>query len=84
MRSDSLLTELICYLVVASSSYRLIRSPRAFSIVCTMRCETSYQTMIELLQGQAADQADRTAYAFLDDRDGMTEITFGELDRRAA
>ena len=31
--------------------------------------------MIELLQGQAADQADRTAYAFLDDRDGVTEIS---------
>ena len=48
-----------------------------------MRCDTSYQTMIELLEGQAADRADRTAYAFLDDRDGITEITFGELDRRA-
>lgn len=39
--------------------------------------------MIDLLAGQAADQADRTAYAYLDDRDGITEITFGELDRRA-
>jgi acyl-CoA synthetase (AMP-forming)/AMP-acid ligase II/acyl carrier protein len=39
--------------------------------------------MIELLEGQAADQANLTAYAFLDDRDGMTEITFGELDRQA-
>jgi acyl-CoA synthetase (AMP-forming)/AMP-acid ligase II/acyl carrier protein len=48
-----------------------------------MRCDTSFQTMIELLAGQAADQADFTAYAFLDDRDVMTEITFGELDRRA-
>ena len=39
--------------------------------------------MIELLAGQAADQPDKTAYAFLDDRDGVTEITFAELDRRA-
>lgn len=39
--------------------------------------------MIELLEGQAAEQADATAYAFLDDRDGLTEITFKELDRRA-
>lgn len=39
--------------------------------------------MIELLEGQAAEHADFTAYAFLDDRDGMTEITFRELDRRA-
>ncbi len=48
-----------------------------------MRCDTSYRTMIDLLAGQAAEQPDRTAYAFLDDRDGITEITFGELDRRA-
>ena len=39
--------------------------------------------MIELLQAQAADQPEGTAYVFLDDRDGETEITFGELDRRA-
>lgn len=39
--------------------------------------------MLELLAGQAADYPDRTAYVFLDDRDGATEITFGELDRRA-
>lgn len=39
--------------------------------------------MIDLLAGQAADQGDRTAYAYLDDRDGITEITFAELDRRA-
>jgi acyl-CoA synthetase (AMP-forming)/AMP-acid ligase II/acyl carrier protein len=39
--------------------------------------------MIELLTGQAADQPDATAYAFLDDRDGITQISFGELDRRA-
>jgi acyl-CoA synthetase (AMP-forming)/AMP-acid ligase II/acyl carrier protein len=39
--------------------------------------------MIELLEGQAAEHADYTAYAFVDDRDGMSEITFRELDRRA-
>ena len=39
--------------------------------------------MIELLQGQAAEQPERTSYAFLDDRDGETEVSFGELDRRA-
>ncbi len=48
-----------------------------------MHFEHSYQTMIDLLAGQAADQSDLTAYAYLDDRDGVTEITFGELDRRA-
>lgn len=39
--------------------------------------------MIDLLAGQAADQGDQTAYAYLDDRDGITEISFAELDRRA-
>jgi acyl-CoA synthetase (AMP-forming)/AMP-acid ligase II/acyl carrier protein len=39
--------------------------------------------MMELLAGQAIDQPDATAYIFLDDRDGETSITFGELDRRA-
>jgi acyl-CoA synthetase (AMP-forming)/AMP-acid ligase II/acyl carrier protein len=39
--------------------------------------------MMELLEGQAADQAELTAYAFLDDRDVVTGITFSELDRRA-
>jgi acyl-CoA synthetase (AMP-forming)/AMP-acid ligase II/acyl carrier protein len=48
-----------------------------------MRCETTYQTLVDLLAGQAAEQRDRVAYAFLDDRDGISEITFGELDRRA-
>jgi acyl-CoA synthetase (AMP-forming)/AMP-acid ligase II/acyl carrier protein len=48
-----------------------------------MRAEPSFQTMIDLLQGQAGELADHTAYAFLDDRDGVTEFTFGELDRRA-
>src|SRR5262245_60434603 len=48
-----------------------------------MRCEPLCQSMMELLAGQAADQPDATAYMFLDDRDGESQITFGELDRRA-
>jgi acyl-CoA synthetase (AMP-forming)/AMP-acid ligase II len=48
-----------------------------------MRSDVSYQTMLELLAHQAAEQPDATAFAFLDDRDGISEITFGELDRRA-
>jgi acyl-CoA synthetase (AMP-forming)/AMP-acid ligase II/acyl carrier protein len=39
--------------------------------------------MVELLASQAAEQPDGVAYMFLDDRDGETQITFGELDRRA-
>lgn len=38
---------------------------------------------MELLVSQAADHADQTAYVFLDDRDGKTEWTFGDLERRA-
>lgn len=38
---------------------------------------------MELLAGQAADQGNETAYLFLDDRDGVGEFTFAELDRRA-
>jgi acyl-CoA synthetase (AMP-forming)/AMP-acid ligase II/acyl carrier protein len=48
-----------------------------------MRSDVSYQTMLELLTGQAADHPDRVAYVFLDDRDGESEITFRELERRA-
>src|SRR5688572_11572701 len=48
-----------------------------------MRSDASYQTMVELLAGQAARQPDATAFAFLDDRDGVTEITFRQLHRRA-
>jgi acyl-CoA synthetase (AMP-forming)/AMP-acid ligase II len=48
-----------------------------------MHSDGSYQTMFELLQQRAAEQANETAFAFLDDRDGVSEITFGELDRRA-
>jgi acyl-CoA synthetase (AMP-forming)/AMP-acid ligase II/acyl carrier protein len=39
--------------------------------------------MMELLAAQAADQPDAVAYMYLDDRDGESQITFGELDRRA-
>ena len=48
-----------------------------------MFCELRAQTMVEMLATRATDHPDRTAYIFLDDRDGVTEITFGELDRRA-
>ncbi len=48
-----------------------------------MQCETSYQSMMDLLVGQAAEQGDKSACVFLDDRDGKTEITYGQLDRRA-
>jgi len=48
-----------------------------------MRCETDASTMVELLARQAADQPAAAAYVFLDDRDGATEITYSELDRRA-
>lgn len=48
-----------------------------------MRRDTPSRTMIDLLADQAAEQPEKTAYVFLDDRDGATEITFGELDRRA-
>ncbi|MEX0641327.1 MAG: AMP-binding protein [Pirellulales bacterium] len=39
--------------------------------------------MDELLAMQAAEQPERVAFAFIDDRDGMVEITYAELDRRA-
>ncbi len=48
-----------------------------------MRCETGVSTMVELLARQAADRPDLAAYVYLDDRDGTTEITYAELDRRA-
>jgi acyl-CoA synthetase (AMP-forming)/AMP-acid ligase II/acyl carrier protein len=48
-----------------------------------MRCETGASTMVEILARQAAEQPDGTAYVFLDDRDGATEITFAGLERKA-
>ncbi len=39
--------------------------------------------MVELLARQAADRPDHTAYVYLDDRDGATEISYAQLDRRA-
>ena len=39
--------------------------------------------MIEVLASQAAEQGDATAYTFLDERDGESQITYAELDRRA-
>jgi acyl-CoA synthetase (AMP-forming)/AMP-acid ligase II/acyl carrier protein len=48
-----------------------------------MDSESVGRTLLDLLANQAANQPDGSAYVFLDDRDGLTEITFGELDRRA-
>src|SRR5690242_15082571 len=48
-----------------------------------MDCDASYQSMIELLQAKAAEKGDDTAYTFLDERDGESQITYAELDRRA-
>jgi acyl-CoA synthetase (AMP-forming)/AMP-acid ligase II/acyl carrier protein len=39
--------------------------------------------MSDVLAQQAADDPTRTAYVYLDDRDGAVEMTYGELDRRA-
>src|SRR5687767_2484521 len=49
----------------------------------TMGTESSGRTLLDLLANQAANQPDGVAYAFLDDREGSSEITFGQLDRRA-
>src|SRR3954465_7255595 len=48
-----------------------------------MECETTDRSMVELLASRAAEQVDDIAYMFLDDRDGESQITDGELDRRA-
>jgi acyl-CoA synthetase (AMP-forming)/AMP-acid ligase II/acyl carrier protein len=40
--------------------------------------------MLELLTSQATENPDGCAYVFLDDRDGMSQISFGQLHRRAA
>ncbi len=48
-----------------------------------MRCQIAASTMSDVLAQQAADDPARTAYVFLDDRDGAVEMTYGELDRRA-
>jgi acyl-CoA synthetase (AMP-forming)/AMP-acid ligase II/acyl carrier protein len=39
--------------------------------------------MVELLAAKAAAHGDRPAFVFLDERDGVAELTFAELDRRA-
>lgn len=49
----------------------------------TMRCQIAASTMSDVLAQQAADDPTRTAYIFLDDRDGAVEMSYGELDRRA-
>jgi acyl-CoA synthetase (AMP-forming)/AMP-acid ligase II/acyl carrier protein len=48
-----------------------------------MRCQFDANTMMDLLVAQAAEHPDQTAYVFLDDRDGKTEWTFADLERRA-
>ena len=39
--------------------------------------------MLELLRNQAANNPDGMAFEFLDDRDGLSQVTFAELDRLA-
>ena len=48
-----------------------------------MRYESPCQTMVDLLRGQAGIDPHGGAYVFDDERDGLVEISFGELDRRA-
>lgn len=48
-----------------------------------MRCQIVASTMSDVLAQQAASDPTRTAYVFLDDRDGAVDMTYGELDRRA-
>ena len=48
-----------------------------------MHCEADHRTMLELLASQAGKNPDGSAYVFLDDRDGLSEISFRQLDRRA-
>src|SRR3954454_21485126 len=48
-----------------------------------MECDTTYESMIEVLAARAAEQGDDVAYMFLDDRDGESQITFAECHRRA-
>jgi len=48
-----------------------------------MQTEPAARTMLDLLARQATDASYRTAYLFIDDRDGVSEITFGQLQRRA-
>src|SRR5690606_24100811 len=49
----------------------------------TMRCQIDANTMSDVLAQKAAEDPARTAYIFLDDRDGAVEMSYGELDRRA-
>jgi acyl-CoA synthetase (AMP-forming)/AMP-acid ligase II/acyl carrier protein len=48
-----------------------------------MHSESPVTTMIDLLSQRVAEHPERTAFAFLDDRDGVSEITYADLDRRA-
>jgi acyl-CoA synthetase (AMP-forming)/AMP-acid ligase II/acyl carrier protein len=49
----------------------------------TMHCDLIASTMFELLERQAADHGDRTAYTFLDDQDQEISLSYTALDRRA-
>ena len=41
-----------------------------------MHCEAGRRTMLELLASQLVENPDGSAYVFLDDRDGLSEVTF--------
>ncbi len=48
-----------------------------------MHCEAGRRTMLELLASQLVENPDGSAYVFLDDRDGLSEVSFRQLHRRA-
>ena len=48
-----------------------------------MQSESPGRTMLDLLQNQAANNPEGMAFVFLDDRDGLSELTFAQLDRLA-
>jgi acyl-CoA synthetase (AMP-forming)/AMP-acid ligase II/acyl carrier protein len=48
-----------------------------------MGCKSPGRTLLDLLANQAANQPDGLAYVYLDERDGLSKVTFGQLDRRA-
>jgi acyl-CoA synthetase (AMP-forming)/AMP-acid ligase II/acyl carrier protein len=49
-----------------------------------MYFEADRRNVLELLASQARENPDGGAYVFLDERDGLSEISFGQLHRRAA
>src|ERR671911_2045471 len=48
-----------------------------------MHCEAGRRTMLELLASQLVENPDGSAYVFLDDRDGLSEVSFRQLHHRA-